>query len=372
MTTGTPPMLQPLTIGQLLDRAVRLYRRRFLTFVGIVAIVLVPLSLAQLMFTVIAIPDMLAASEEYNALTTSGPATGAGVDFLEMARLWNTWMGGTRTLLFSAMNFVLVQVIAMAALARAVGDSYLGESIDILEAYGRIARDWPKLLLTLLLSAVLSIVMSIFTLIPCAGWLIGPGLLMYYGAVVAPLFAPILVLEGQSFAGTIRRAWDLVRRRFWWTVLFVLVLLIFNRLIIVAPTALISYFVGFGLSDMFLTDPVMATTIQTIYQSVFTLFLTLLYMPLQMTAMILMLFDLRVRTEGFDLTILATRLAGGELSSEALASQAPDPGSDSLVTGTEVVYFIGITAGVMGIFAVFYCVIFGLVMALVAMYPPVY
>ncbi len=372
MTTGTPPMLQPLTIGQLLDRAVRLYRRRFLTFVGIVAIVLVPLSLAQLMLTVIAIPDMLAASEEYYALTTSGPAAGTAFDILEMVRLWNTSMGGTRTLLFSAMNFLLVQVIAMAALARAVGDSYLGESIDILEAYGRIARDWPKLLLTLLLSAVLSIVMSIFTLIPCAGWLIGPGLLIYYGAVVAPLFAPILVLEGQSFAGTIRRAWDLVRRRFWWTVLFVLVLLIFNRLIIVAPTSLISYFVGFGLSDMFLTDPVMATTIQTIYQSVFTLFLTLLYMPLQMTAMILMLFDLRVRTEGFDLTILATRLAGGELSSEALASQAPSPGSDSLVTGTEVVYFIGITAGVMGIFAVFYCVIFGLVMALVAMYPPVY
>ena len=39
--------LRPLRLGELLDRAIRLYRGNFLTFIGIIAVVYVPLMVLQ-------------------------------------------------------------------------------------------------------------------------------------------------------------------------------------------------------------------------------------------------------------------------------------------------------------------------------------
>jgi hypothetical protein len=39
--------LRPLRLGELLDRAIRLYRANFLTFIGIIAVVYVPLMVLQ-------------------------------------------------------------------------------------------------------------------------------------------------------------------------------------------------------------------------------------------------------------------------------------------------------------------------------------
>ena len=48
MTVSPVPQLRPLGMGQLLDQALRLYRRNFLKFVGIIAVVQIPLGLLQL------------------------------------------------------------------------------------------------------------------------------------------------------------------------------------------------------------------------------------------------------------------------------------------------------------------------------------
>ena len=48
MTIAPMPRLRPLGLGQLLDQAIRLYRQNFFKFIGIVAIVQIPLGLIQL------------------------------------------------------------------------------------------------------------------------------------------------------------------------------------------------------------------------------------------------------------------------------------------------------------------------------------
>ena len=368
MDVGTMPSLEPLTMGQILDRAFRLYRRRFLTFVGIIAVALVPLMLIQLVFTVLSIPNILAAAERYNE---AAMYSGEEDVFGEWLNLLSTSTGGGRTVVFSALQFVLVQGIATAALARAVGDNYLGRATDIPGAYGRIGPIWLRLLGMIGLAVLAFAGLFIFLMLPCVGWLGGLGLFIYFTAVIYPMLPPVLALEGQSAAGVFRRAWDLARRRFWWSLGFMLILGIFSLVVVGAPTYLLSLGLLLGLQGMAASDPVMATTIQTVIQSVTTLLLTLLYQPLRMTAITLMYFDLRVRTEGFDLALLAAT-AGGEPGVEGaeVAAQAPRPERGNVVTGNEILYFFGISASILTVCALCYGVTFALTMLLITAAAP--
>jgi hypothetical protein len=84
--------------------------------------------------------------------------------------------------------------------------------------------------------------------------------------------------------------------------------------------------------------------LQTIVQTAVTLFFSLIYLPLQLTAITLMYFDLRVRTEGFDLAVLAQGLAidtGSEMGDvTAVTAQVPVSRGEKLVTSNEFGYFV--------------------------------
>ena len=342
MNVGTAPSLEPLTVGQILDRAFRLYRRRFLTFVGIIAVVLVPLTVIQMGATVVNLPSMLTAMERY---TEAAAYPGYDPGYGEVRDLW----GGMSGILWSSLAFaliqlVLVQSLATAALARAVGDSTLGKITDIVGAYRRVGPVWLRLLGAILLGFLTAIALGIFAIIPCVGWLIGPGVLIYYAYVIYAMLPPILVLEGQTVGGAFRRAWDLARRRLLWTLGFMLILQALSWVIVGGPMFMLQIGLNYALRDVVATDPVMAATIQTVIQWAVRLLLNLLYLPLQMTAITLMYFDLRVRTEGFDLALLAAT-AGGEPGVEGVevAAQAPRPERGNLVTGNEIATFVAVS-----------------------------
>ena len=53
MTPTTLPQLRPRSVGELLDQAIRLYRQNFLKFIGIVAVVQIPIGLLQLVASLI-------------------------------------------------------------------------------------------------------------------------------------------------------------------------------------------------------------------------------------------------------------------------------------------------------------------------------
>src|SRR5512138_1588066 len=52
--------LRPLRLGELLDRAIRLYRANFLTFIGIIALIYIPLMVLQTAASALLRSSMLA------------------------------------------------------------------------------------------------------------------------------------------------------------------------------------------------------------------------------------------------------------------------------------------------------------------------
>src|SRR5690349_9928321 len=60
--------LRPRSVGEILDQAFRLYRRYFLIFIGIIAIVVVPLQLAQQIIAVFLVGGL--SNYEENLIST--------------------------------------------------------------------------------------------------------------------------------------------------------------------------------------------------------------------------------------------------------------------------------------------------------------
>ena len=78
------------------------------------------------------------------------------------------------------MQVFLVQGIATGALARAVGDNYLGKKTGILDAYRGIGRSWISLVGALLLLGILSIIVMLWwVIVPCIGWFTGLGMIVF-------------------------------------------------------------------------------------------------------------------------------------------------------------------------------------------------
>lgn len=337
MTASSMPTLRPLGIGELLDQAIRLYRRNFLSFIGIIAVVQIPLGLLQFGLSLL-------------TLQTTGTIGGAsrivpsgtGVSPL-------FWASESGTILVAIITFVLVQGVATAAMTRAVADNYLGTPTGFSSAYRRIGRAWLPLILTLLLAGVVGILLFIWFLVPCVGWATGPGLLAFFGAVLLPMVTPIVVLEQKRGYAAMRRAWDLARRRFWPVVGFVVLILLFNLLVISGPNILISA-VFQGLIRRPGGSVAGLDTLSVIVQALLTLVFSLLYVPLQLTSYTLLYFDLRVRTEGLDLAMLTQATADG--ADAIVTSQAPPAERGGLITGRDLVNFFLLSLGFGAIYAV--------------------
>ncbi len=341
MTARSVPRLSPLSAGQILDRAIRLYRRNFFTFVGIIAVVQVPLSLLSLIASFLGYQSPAVALEEEFYLQQI--------------------LASLAQLVLVFVNAVLVNGLATAALTRAIAEEYFGESVSVVEAYRRIGGKWGRLVGAILLAGLFSLLLFIWFIIPCIGWATGAGIIFFFAMVITPLVAPIVVLEDKAAGAAIRRAWDLARRRFWPVVGFVALLTLFSILVVSGPTLLLTF--GFQFAGETLvpsSDPFVIFAVQTVVTTLVQILMSLLYTPLQLTAMTLLYFDLRVRTEGFDLTMLAQSALADE-EPVALISRAPPPETGSLVTGTELAYFVGLSAGIGILYAIFFGAIFAIV-----------
>lgn len=359
MTTDTLPKLRPLGMGQLLDQAIRLYRRNFLKFIGIIAVVQIPLTLFNLLTSLLTFGDMFARLQSPGRPQMADPFEVLGPRY---------FAGMGSTCILGIIGFVLIQGVATAALTQAVTDHYLGRSTSFLGAYRKIGRSWLRLVGAMVLAFISSIALFIWLLIPCIGWLTGIGFLTFFWLVITPLLAPIVVLERQRALHALRRAWDLARRRFWWVMGFVAVLFVFNQLLVSGPSLLINLLFQF-LTESFLRLENLSTTyvLQTVTQTLLTLITSLIYLPLQQTSITLMYFDLRVRTEGFDLALQAEGTSGVPIAIEELIAQAPPPERKGLVTWTELGYFVLISIGAGIVFLALYMIFMVVAFALVGL-----
>lgn len=337
--TALADNLQPLSMAQLLDRAIRLYRKNFLIFVGIVAIAQIPATAVNMIGLWLApAPDPAVAFDPTLSLTdfwlqileSSGFGSNIGV-----------WIGRLATLL-------LVQ-FATAAMTKAVAENYLGHKVGLFDAYRKIGRSGLTLLVATFLSFFFILALIIWWIvIPCLGWFTGLGMLFFFGLVILPLIAPVVVLERRSALESIKRAWDLGRRRLWWLIGFMLLLGLFSQLVVTGPA-----FLGVFLVQSIVGSGVDSTTAGLI-QQVIILLLNLIYLPLQLTCVTLLYFDVRVRTEGFDLALLALT---EKADADALKTTAPPLNKSLLPSGEEVGYFALITIAIVALYIAFVLVI---------------
>jgi hypothetical protein len=331
------PTLRPLRIGELLDRAIRLYRANFLTFIGIIALTYVPLTILQILASTLLGSSMVTSPEQI---------------FSDASY----WIGLGSTLLIIFLQVILVQGIAMGALARAVADNNLGKKTGILDAYRGLGSSWLSLIGALLFIGLLLFGIFLWWLVPCIGWITGLGMLFYMTAVVNQLVPPVVVLEDQTAIGSIQRAWSLARRRFWPLLGYAFLLGLFSLIVVNGPAAIANIILTQVLRNV--GDISTYITLTAIIQGIVTLTFSLLYYPLQMTAFTLVYFDLRVRTEGFDIALLTMQTEGTTDVSDAVALTAPLT-NEKWITGVDLGNFAILTLVGAGIYILFGSVLMG-------------
>jgi hypothetical protein len=291
MNASAPLNLHPMNLAELLDRAIRLYRQNFLTFTGIIAIPLIPLMLINAVLSVFTsasmVDQMSMTPDPANPFAMFNPAVIAAS------------MG---SLLIQILQFILVQGVAAAALTHAVAGHYMGTRIGILDSYRGLQNSWLNLILALILIGVLSFLLVFWSIVPLVGWFTGPGILIFLALIVGPLVAPVIILERGGIVQAIRRAWDLARSRFWWLVGYGVVIALFRQLIVTGPIFLLSFLIQF-LSTLLPPNLDLQVIINSILQNLVAIVTLLLYLPLQLTIMTVIYFDLRTRNEGLDLAI---------------------------------------------------------------------
>jgi hypothetical protein len=179
--------LRAMSVADILDETIRLYRHNFLTFVGIVGILQAPMSILSTLLTAQFSGRYLApAQTEF-----TGPGGLPSED-------WYTWyfiyIGAI--LVVAALNFLVVNNLVTAALAKAIW-SLLGALV----------------LLVLINLGVFVIPALLSALIPCLGLaiLLGAVVVLAVLNVRLTFITQSIVLESSNARQSLNRSWNLVK-----------------------------------------------------------------------------------------------------------------------------------------------------------------
>ena len=114
--------LEPMTVGQILDRAFRLYSKNFVRFLAIVAVVQVPLFLFR----------MLISKYQFDQMVSTSQAGGEQSQF-----------GNVMVVLLGGLLAMFAQALCNGALLKGISGAYLGEETSVGQAYRYVL---PRLL----------------------------------------------------------------------------------------------------------------------------------------------------------------------------------------------------------------------------------
>jgi hypothetical protein len=296
--------LHPMRVAELLDATIRLFRKNFLTFVAIVAVIQVP---------VVVIEGLLSMQSSRAAIDTTGlnPYSFDPDTFDETSPMpalpsglgrYYLWLG--IDLLITAVLGLVATSLMTGAMAWTVSERYLNRPVTVGRAYRAVSRRWTSLLGGAVLLLLVGLAIGIFGIVPCIGWVAFLPVAAF--AYTCLHFVPqAVMLEGQPATGALKRSWYLAKPHFWRVLGILVVLWLFSVLLTSGPSMLITYgIVAFSPSPV--VSSLLGTTV--------SLVLSLLYLPIQYTCLTLVYYDLRMRQEGLDL----------EMELEAQPSPASD------------------------------------------------
>jgi hypothetical protein len=315
-------ILEPMSTGDVIDRAVRLYRRNFSPLIAIVA---VPSIIGYLVG--------LALSSGYaqllgSVVNPSSSLQGAGVILLMIG-------------LIGYPFWFFAQVFTLTGLARVVGDHLMmGETITFRKCFAAArSRVGDVILMTLLLFAAMMIIGVAFFLIVFAVMMVaaiivgvtsGAGMPQWLGVTVLVillvvaiaggitlalivaarivLLPQVVMIEGQSTGSSLGRSFRLGGGN-WHRVGAIMLFAYFISLSLLAALTLP---VALGLEWFNISSVEFAQTPagDAIY-SAFTQIANVLSLPIWAVSFTLLYLDNRVRKEGYDMELLAQEVAPG-------------------------------------------------------------
>jgi hypothetical protein len=274
---GEAPRLKPMTSTEILDAAFRLYRNNFGTFLGIFAVIYVPITLV-----VLAISGPLLAEAQAAIMGAADPKA------QEQAQRHFQMTHGLVTIVDALLYALIAVPLATGALTCAVGMSYLNEKATIGKAYRQILPLFFKYFGTTLLSGLVTGLGFMMCLVP------GFFFLTWFFAT-----ACVVCLEGRGGTAAMGRSRDLVRG-YGGRVFGFLILTGLLQGVLVGP---ISAATEFALP--FITESMaLQFTISTVFQQILGVMIT----PFFSAVVVLLYYDLRIRKEAFDLEVLAKNL----------------------------------------------------------------
>jgi hypothetical protein len=275
------PELRPLSVGEIIDVAIKIWRRHFGTLARIVLVVVTPIEILSGLVLSSVTPD---SSQRLESGEAAAVALGTFVSL------------GLNLLAF---------LLSSAAVLQAVSVAYLGGEPDWRESLRTVAARLGSLVwLFLLMGVGLTLAFLLF---------LAPGVWL---AVSWSLAYVVLVAEGLTGSAALARSYRLVRGR-WWPTLGALALAFLIQIVVGVvvgvPLGIISFNAEPGSVAALISSVVANTVSSVVTTSLFGAVLVLIY------------YDLRVRKEGFDLTVMARNIG---VPGPGPAAWAP-PGSPS-------------------------------------------
>ena len=290
------PVLRPLSVGDIIDRMLRLLRADPVLFIGIAAI---PTLVSDVLQRAVGLTQTFDVSQFTAALNTR---PGVTPTFQQLRPV----DPGLATVV--AVVSVVLAVIQAAALTYAIGQRYLGRPETIGDAYSNGTRALPRLFLSFLLVGVLAIfvfglVAAVIVVSASALAIVAVilGLVAFFFVVPWAFLSlafvtPAIVLEGLGPVAGIKRSFQLVDKARLRTLgLWILM-------------ALIASLLGVIFSVIFLASFVTNPTVGAVLQTAATVASGAISGPLLYGALTILYYDMRVRKEAFDLQLAAEAL----------------------------------------------------------------
>ena len=296
--------IYPMGIGEILDRSFRLLRKHFLLF-----------------FIILMIPQatFFLTNKGMEVYAKGGIQQGMSTGMV---------VGIIFSVLFAVVIMMILQFWAQGALIYAVSETYLGHETSIGRSYGAMRSRLWRLLSTMFLMGFLIILPPVLMGVVAAIFIPPLTRMGFGGSTTGILFAvlwlagaawflhlllnwllvdKVVVLEGEGWRSALRRSKELMKTRtepgFWKRPKNKAALILF-----------LGFLIGIGIHLLFQTpglimhwlmpSTIMGQTIQEILNVVATSLATVF----TAIAMILFYYDIRLRSEGFDLKMMAKHL----------------------------------------------------------------
>lgn len=273
----TAPALRPLSIGEILDASIKIYRTNAGTLIGLAAIVVVPFQLLSGVVLLSAIPATADLPNSVTALTHVGQATPTPDPAATT---------GANAII--AVTGVIAGLLVTAACVKAVSDVYLDQPSGFRPSLRFAARRLHSLVW-------LTIVMSFLLVLAFIAFVI-PGIYLFAAWAVS---TPVLIIEGPRGMKALRRSRQLVAGQWWPTAT---VLLVANLMV----SVIIAIFQGVLLAIVFSDSDSLVVGVALI--TVSGAIGSVLVQPFAAAVRTVLYYDLRVRKEGYDVDLLAEQL----------------------------------------------------------------